>query len=54
MVSYRNVYNEKIEATQIVDIVQQKCKKDFSLNDAVILYRTNHQSRQIEDFFTSS
>ena len=49
-VSYYNAYNEKIEATKIVEIIQQKCQSDFSLNDVVILYRTNFQSRQIEDF----
>jgi len=49
-VSYLNLYNEKLEATKIVDTIQDRCKKDFSLNDAVILYRTNYQSRQIEDF----
>ncbi len=47
--SYISVYNEKIEAAKIVEIIQKKCKTDFSLNDVVILYRTNFQSRQIED-----
>ena len=48
-VVYQNLYNEKIEASKIVDIIQKKCNDSFSLNDAVILYRTNSQSRQIED-----
>ena len=50
VVSYDNVYNEKLEASKIVDMIQRKCKSDFSLNDVVVLYRTNQQSRQIEDF----
>ena len=50
VVSYDNVYNEKLEASKIVDMIQKKCKSDFSLNDVVVLYRTNQQSRQIEDF----
>ena len=49
-VFYYNAYNEKIEASKIVELIQEKCKSDFSLNDTVILYRTNFQSRQIEDF----
>ena len=49
-VSYYSAYNEKMEATKIVDLVQSRCRSDFSLNDVVILYRTNFQSRQIEDF----
>ena len=32
-----------------MDIIQEKCNQEFSLNDVVILYRTNSQSRQIED-----
>ena len=49
-VSYLSLYNDRLEATRIVETIQDKCKKDFSLNDVVVLYRTNYQSRQIEDF----
>jgi len=48
-VSYENVFNEKMEAQYILNVIQKKCKSDYSLNDVVVLYRTNYQSRLIED-----
>ncbi|MAV64088.1 MAG: hypothetical protein CMG00_02730 [Candidatus Marinimicrobia bacterium] len=49
-VSFEPIFNEKSEAQKIVEIIQEKCESKFSLNDIVVLYRTNYQSRQIEDF----
>ena len=48
-VSYEHVFNEKIEAQRIVNIIERECKTKYSLNEAVVLYRTNYQSRLIED-----
>ena len=48
-VSYENVFNEKMEAQYILNVIQKKCKSEYSLNDVVVLYRTNYQSRLIED-----
>ena len=48
-VSYEHVFNEKIEAQKIVNIIERECKTKYSLNEAVVLYRTNYQSRLIED-----
>ncbi len=48
-VSYENVFNEKMEAQYILNVIQKKCKGDYTLNDVVVLYRTNYQSRIIED-----
>ena len=48
-VHYENIFNEKMEAQYILNVIQKKCKSDYSLNDVVVLYRTNYQSRIIED-----
>jgi len=48
-VSYENVFNEKMEAQYILNVIQKKCQSEYSLNDVVVLYRTNYQSRLIED-----
>ena len=47
-VHYENIFNEKMEAQYILNVIQKKCKNDYSLNDVVVLYRTNYQSRIIE------
>ena len=41
--------NENKEASGVVDDVLESAGKDVSLNDMVLLYRTNSQSRVIED-----
>jgi DNA helicase-2/ATP-dependent DNA helicase PcrA len=42
--------DERAEAYQVVTIVREESqKKDFSYNDVVILYRTNAQSRAVEE-----
>ncbi len=41
--------DEKHEARKILSIIQDKTKEGMKLNDFVVLYRTNQQSRAIED-----
>ena len=41
--------NEKDEATKTVDIILSLTKEGHSLDDMAVFYRTNSQSRQIED-----
>ena len=41
--------NENKEAKGVIDDVLESVRKDLTLNDMVLLYRTNSQSRVIED-----
>ena len=42
-------YNEAEEARYIVDTIQHNCQKDFHQGDHAILYRSNAQSRVLEE-----
>jgi DNA helicase-2/ATP-dependent DNA helicase PcrA len=48
-------YNQDDEAQYVVDTIQQLIKKErFKLSDFAVFYRTNAQSRAIEDTFVRS
>ena len=46
--------DEKHESRKILSIIQEKYKEGMKLNDFVVLYRTNQQSRAIEDVLRRS
>ena len=46
--------DEKHESRKILSIIQDKSKEGMKLNDFVVLYRTNQQSRAIEDVLRRS
>ncbi len=49
-IKYINAYDERDEATRIVNEIKD-LKKDVSLNEMVVLYRTNAQSQILERTF---
>ena len=51
-ISVYEAYNQDDEAQYVVDTIQQLIKKErFKLSDFAVFYRTNAQSRAIEDTF---
>ena len=48
-ISINEFENENMEASGVIDDVLKNTQKNISLNDMVLLYRTNSQSRVIED-----
>lgn len=50
-VHYHRAMDEKDEAGYVVNEVKQELEKGISSNDIVVLYRTNAQSRNIEEAF---
>ena len=46
--------NEVAEARMVVNIVQRETQNGYSLNEIVVLYRTNAQSRALEEQFRHS
>lgn len=50
-VHYHRAIDEKDEASYVVSEVKQEIEKGISSNDIVVLYRTNAQSRNIEEAF---
>ena len=52
LVSLQEAYTEEEEATLVVDEIQRlQAKGTFSLKDCAVLYRTNAQSRALEEAF---
>ena len=47
----REAYNENDEADQVVDTIEGLLLQGYSLNDFAVMYRTNAQSRVLEDAF---
>jgi len=47
-------YSERHEAKTLVSALKWKDEKEYGLNDHVVLYRTNAQSRPLEDEFRKS
>ena len=48
-IKYKRLFNEKEEATFISDEINNLLKKDVKENEIAILYRTNAQSRTLEE-----
>ena len=53
-IKYVRALNEKMEASFITSEIKKLQKDNMSLNDIAVLYRTNAQSRNIEEGFLNS
>lgn len=50
-ITIRETYNEKEEAELVLDTIQSLMLKGFSPGDCAVMYRTNAQSRALEEAF---
>ncbi len=53
-ITYKRLYDEKNEADYVVSEIKKLNNAGENLNDMIVLYRTNAQSRTIEDAFLHS
>ena len=53
-ITYKRLYDEKDEASYVVSEIKRLNNNGEDLNDMIVLYRTNAQSRTIEDAFLHS
>lgn len=53
LIKYYNAYNEKDEARFVVDRIQNWVDQGRSRNEVAVLYRSNAQSRQFEEYLIS-
>ena len=51
LITLFEAYNEREEAKQVVAEIKQLIRQDYELNDFAILYRSNAQSRILEEYF---
>ena len=53
-ISVYEAYNQDDEAQYVIDTIQQMIQQNYQLADFAVFYRTNAQSRAIEDAFVRS